>query len=92
MLGPRIVSRKALPRKVIIIPRIKTFPFFYYWNYLNEMSSSFTEANQMEKEESLKLAIAVSLIQSKIQNRRSSSSSETDALRWKHKVFFRTWV
>ncbi|KAG2310824.1 hypothetical protein Bca52824_022381 [Brassica carinata] len=39
----------------------------------------------MEKEESLKLAIAVSLIQSKIQNRRSSSSSETDALRWKHK-------
>ncbi|XP_048603033.1 protein MULTIPOLAR SPINDLE 1 [Brassica napus] len=50
------------------------------------MSSSFTEANQMEKEESLKLAIAVSLIQSKIQNRRSSSSSETDALRWKHKA------
>ncbi|KAH0937488.1 hypothetical protein HID58_004949 [Brassica napus] len=46
------------------------------------MSSSFAEANQMEKEESLKLAIAVSLIQSKIQNRRSSS----DALRWKHKA------
>ncbi|KAF8084648.1 hypothetical protein N665_0708s0006 [Sinapis alba] len=49
----------------------------------------------MEKEESLKLAIAVSLLRSKIQNRRSSSSStprcdssssETDALRWKHKA------
>ncbi|CAH2069586.1 unnamed protein product [Thlaspi arvense] len=47
----------------------------------------------MEKEESLRLAIAVSLLRSKIQNRQSSSStsrsdspSETDALRWKHKA------
>ncbi|KAL0875521.1 hypothetical protein Bca101_025226 [Brassica carinata] len=48
----------------------------------------------MEKEELLKLAIAVSLLRSKIQNRRSSSSStsrhdsssETDALRWKRKA------
>ncbi|CAH8366130.1 unnamed protein product [Eruca vesicaria subsp. sativa] len=51
---------------------------------------------EKEKEESLKLAIAVSLLRSKIQNRRSSSSSSTsrrdstsdntDALRWKHKA------
>ncbi|KAJ0246034.1 Protein MULTIPOLAR SPINDLE 1 [Hirschfeldia incana] len=39
----------------------------------------------MEKEESLKLAIAVSLIQSKIHNR-TSSPHETDALRWRHKA------
>ncbi|CAH8358744.1 unnamed protein product [Eruca vesicaria subsp. sativa] len=38
----------------------------------------------MEKEESLRLAIAVSLLRSKIQNR-LSSSSETDPLRWKQK-------
>ncbi|KAJ4911135.1 multipolar spindle 1 [Raphanus sativus] len=57
------------------------------------MGSSLAEANQMEKEESLKLAIAVSLLRSKIQKRRSSSStlrcnssSKTDALRWKHKA------
>ncbi|VVB16374.1 unnamed protein product [Arabis nemorensis] len=57
------------------------------------MSSSVAEANHMEKEESLRLAIAVSLLRSKIQNRRSSSStsrsdvfSETEALRWKQKA------
>ncbi|CAG7910350.1 unnamed protein product [Brassica rapa] len=47
---------------------------------------------EKEKEESLRLAIAVSLLRSKIQNRLSSSStslcdapSETDPLRWKQK-------
>ncbi|KAG5376226.1 hypothetical protein IGI04_040822 [Brassica rapa subsp. trilocularis] len=47
---------------------------------------------EKEKEESLRLAIAVSLLRSKIQNRLSSSStslcdapSETDHLRWKQK-------
>ncbi|CAA7046367.1 unnamed protein product [Microthlaspi erraticum] len=58
------------------------------------MSTSVTEAaDQMEKEESLRLAIAVSLLRSKIQNHQSSSStsrcdvpSETDALRWKQKA------
>lgn len=59
------------------------------------MSTSVAEANHMEKEESLRLAIAVSLLRSKIQNSRSSSStsrcdapSETAALRWKQKVNF----
>ncbi|XP_010483346.1 PREDICTED: uncharacterized protein LOC104761878 [Camelina sativa] len=56
------------------------------------MSMSVAEANQTEKEESLRLAIAVSLLRSKIQNRQSSSTyrcdipSETDALRWKQKA------
>ncbi|WZZ21523.1 hypothetical protein YC2023_122910 [Brassica napus] len=47
---------------------------------------------EKEKEESLRLAIAVSLLRSKIQNRLSSSSTslcdapcETDPLRWKQK-------
>ncbi|XP_010443500.1 PREDICTED: uncharacterized protein LOC104726354 [Camelina sativa] len=53
---------------------------------------SVAEANHTEKEESLRLAIAVSLLRSKIQNRQSSSTSrcdatsETDALRWKQKA------
>ncbi|XP_018464322.1 protein MULTIPOLAR SPINDLE 1 isoform X2 [Raphanus sativus] len=46
-------------------------------------------AQRKEKEESLRLAIAVSLLRSKIQNRLSSSlcdaPSETDPLRWKQK-------
>ncbi|XP_023642865.1 protein MULTIPOLAR SPINDLE 1 isoform X2 [Capsella rubella] len=58
------------------------------------MSMSVAEANHKKKEESLRLAIAVSLLRSKIQNRQSSSSStsrcdvlsETDALRWKQKA------
>lgn len=57
------------------------------------MSSRVAEANHTEKEESLRLAIAVSLLRSKIQNHQSSSStsrcdvpSESDALRWKQKV------
>ncbi|KAL1217526.1 Protein MULTIPOLAR SPINDLE 1 [Cardamine amara subsp. amara] len=58
------------------------------------MSSSVAEANHTEKEESLRLAIAVSLLRSKIQKRQSSSSttsrcdapSESDALRWKQKA------
>ncbi|XP_024012447.1 protein MULTIPOLAR SPINDLE 1 isoform X2 [Eutrema salsugineum] len=57
------------------------------------MSSSVAEADHMEKEESLRLAIAVSLLRAKIQNRESSSSnprcdapSATDALRWKQKA------
>ncbi|KAG7538456.1 hypothetical protein ISN44_As13g022260 [Arabidopsis suecica] len=57
------------------------------------MSSRVAEANHSEKEESLRLAIAVSLLRSKIQNHQSSSStsrcdvsSESDALRWKQKA------
>ncbi|CAL9244016.1 unnamed protein product [Arabidopsis halleri] len=57
------------------------------------MSSRVAEANHTEKEESLRLAIAVSLLRSKIQNHQSSSStsrcdvpSESDALRWKQKA------
>ncbi|CAN6862356.1 unnamed protein product, partial [Brassica oleracea] len=62
---------------------------------LTPPNSSVTEAEdhmEKEKEESLRLAIAVSLLRSKIQNRLSSSStslcdapSETDPLLWKQK-------
>lgn len=85
-----ILSRAG--QGIIIIPKTKTFLF----HFLNKMSSSVAEANHTEKEESLRLAIAVSLVRSKFQNRQSSSSStsrcdvpsESDALRWKQKVNF----
>lgn len=82
--------------KIIIIPENQNiFIYFIYWTKLvkSVVTHSLMEkevAQRKEKEESLRLAIAVSLLRSKkIQNRQSTSlcdaPSETNPLRWKQK-------
>ncbi|XP_033137704.1 protein MULTIPOLAR SPINDLE 1 isoform X1 [Brassica rapa] len=95
-MGLCVASPIALPRKKsksksLSSRKLKTF----FLSFLKKINSSVSEAEdhmEKEKEESLRLAIAVSLLRSKIQNRLSSSStslcdapSETDHLRWKQK-------
>lgn len=95
-MGLCVASPIALPRKKsksksLSSRKLKTF----FLSFLKKINSSVSEAEdhmEKEKEESLRLAIAVSLLRSKIQNRLSSSStslcdapSETDPLRWKQK-------